>query len=171
MAAIKTVGDNMGWCVVMTTAPADPTAITVAELTAGIDATFSAAASGTRFSFTASDTTSDPMYGDSSNATITTRSNYEGTIAPVLLLDDTTEAYTALDNDLYEALKEKGTTIYVASGITGDPAAARAAGDVYDYFVFTTDNPQQPTDVGGYRKRIVPLNPAGTAIADGVVAA
>ena len=161
MAAIKTVGESQGWFYLLPARPTNPEAITLTELAAGIEGTWDAAASGTRFSFTASDTMSDAAYGDSSNSTITTRSNYEGSIAPFIKLDDTTGAYAALSNDLFEAVREKGAPCYVVSGITGDPTEARAAGDLYDYFEYTTDDGQKPTEVGGYMKRQVPLHPAG----------
>ena len=48
MAAIKTVGDSQGWFYLLPARPANPEAIKLTELAAGIEGTWDAAASGTR---------------------------------------------------------------------------------------------------------------------------
>lgn len=167
MTAIKTVGDSQGWFYVLTDFDdIDIDAIDVSELSGSnaIEGTWDAAASGTRFSFTASDTVSDPAYGDESNVNAVGRSNYEGSIAPYIKLDPETGAYDESSNPLLTTLV-KGKEVLVVSGVTGGPLAARAAGDLYDAFVFAADNPQKPTEVGGYQKRNIPLVPAGRSVA------
>ena len=167
MAAIKTVADSLGWFYVLTTVPANLGDIKLAALTAGpgvIDGSKLAAASGTRFAHTASDATADPAYGESSNAQVAGRSNYEGSIAPFIKVDEATGAYTAADNTLFAAilgLAESHAEFCVISGITGDPKKARAAGDLYEAFVYTADKGSAPTEVGGWKKFNFPLLPAG----------
>lgn len=166
MAAIKTVGDSQGWFYVLTDfATVDLDAVTLDDLSGvgAIEGTWDAAANGTRFSFTNSDTISDPAYGDESNSNVVGRSNYEGSIAPFLKLENGT--YSEADNPLMAALGTKGATIAVISGVTGSPSAPRAAGDLYDAFVYTVDNAQKPTEVGGFQKRNIPLVPAGKSVA------
>lgn len=167
MSAIKTVGESQGWFYVLTDfAELDLANLSVTDLSgaAVVEGTWDAAANGTRFSFTASDTVSDPAYGDGSNVNAVGRSNYEGAVAPFLKLDEATGVYADESNPLMAALTPKGKLVAVVSGVTGDPLLARAEGDVYDAFVFATDNPQKPTEVGGYQKRIVPLVPAGRSV-------
>ena len=167
MAAIKTVADSQGWFYLLTTIPADLSAITLTDLTEGptcIKGSFIAAANGTRFAFAASDTVSDPAYGDSSNGQVRGRANYEGSIAPFVHIDDTTGLYDEDDNPLIAVLAglvETGVPFAIISGVTGSPDDARVAGDLYDAFTYTADYSNTPTEVGGYQKRNFPLLPNG----------
>ena len=166
MGAIKTVADSQGWFVVLTTVPANLDAIKVSDLTGvgRINGGALAAANGTRFAFTASDSVADPAYSDASNAQTRGRSNYEGSIAPFVKVDEATGAYNSADNALITLLNgaiESGAEICVVSGITGDPNGTRAAGDMYDAFTYTVDNSSTPAEVGGYLKRTYPLLSAG----------
>ena len=79
--ALRTLMDGTLKVTILTTAPADPDAITTAELTAGIDATCDLAKAGTRFSATASDTINDTRLCDDANANALGASNYEATAA------------------------------------------------------------------------------------------
>lgn len=170
MAPIKTVADNGMWFYAIVGDDIDTVldridAITLADLDSAIEGSFEAAANGTRFSFTASDTFSDPAYGDESSANVPGRSNYEGSIATFIKVDDTTGAYDGTGSVLREAVIEKGTRVLIVSGITGNPREARAAGDLYDALLFWTDSAQRPTDVSGWRKDNIPLLMAGRSAA------
>lgn len=164
---VKTVGDNLGWFYVLTDYDTiDIEAVKVSDLTGAgvIEGTWAAAASGTRFSFTASETFSDPAYGDSVAVQIPAKDNYEGSIA-AFLLKSTAGAFDSASNPLLEAIRVKGTRVLVISGVTGDPTEPRAAGDIYDAFEYVTDNPQKDTEGSGWLKRPVPMLPAGKAAA------
>jgi len=154
MAGVKTLADKRIKLSVMTVPPADMNALTVAELTAGIDAASMNAASSYRFSPSASDTVNDPAVDEESTASVPGGSNYEGTLAPFWYLDN--GAYTAADNPMFEAVKEKGSEVWVAEREGKLESEPWAAGDVYSVYHFITDNPQRPTDRGGWVKRIVP---------------
>lgn len=155
MAGVKTLADKRIKISVMTVPPADMNALKVAELTAGINAASMNAASSYRFSPSASDTINDPAVDEESTASVPGGSNYEGTLAPFWYLD-ATGGYVAADNAMFEAVKEKGSEVWVAEREGKPESDPWAAGDVYCVYHFITDNPQKPTDRGGWVKRIVP---------------
>lgn len=157
MPAVRTLADGRIKYTILTTAPADLEAITVAELSAGIEASCKVAANGTRFSATASDTISDPAFCEDANSSVPGRSNYEGTVAPFVLYDDTTQAYQAGDNEVFEALRAKGTRAWHVFRKGPAYDQAWAAGDVYSVYEGVTDNPQEPSDTAGYFKANVPV--------------
>ena len=171
--ALRTLMDGRLKVTILTTNPnedpLDGAAIPLATLTAGIDATCDLAKAGTRFSATASDTISDARLCDEANTNALGASNYEAAMAVFWLLDPETGAYDPLDNETFEAIREKGATVWVA--LREGPSAKTdwAAGDAYELWEFVADNPQRPTETSGYIKRIVPGQ--GIKLMDGVVAA
>lgn len=157
MAAIKTLADARTKLTILTTPPADLAAITLAELEAGIEASCQVAKNGTRFSPTASDTMSDPAFCDEGNSQVLGPSNYEASIAPFLWHDADTGAYDETANAVYEAAGVKGAElVYV---LRKGPAfdQAWASGDRYKAYVAVSDNPQEPTETGGYIKENITL--------------
>jgi hypothetical protein len=170
MASIKTLADARTRLTILTTPPADLAAITAAELSAGIEASCKVAKNGTRFSPTASDTMSDPAFCDEGNAQTLGPSNYEASLAPFLYLDDTTGAYVALDNAVYEAAGVKGAELVYVLRRGPKYDEPWAAGDRYKAYVAVSDNPQEPTETGGYIKENIPLL-VQRAELEGVVAA
>lgn len=157
MAAVRTLADGRIKLTILTTPPEDINAITVAELTAGIEASCAVAKNGTRFSATASDTISDPRLCDEGNSNAMGPSNYEGAIVPFLLFDDETNVYSLEDNVVYEAARAKGTNLTYVLREGPEAAVEWAAGDRYDAYEAISDNPQRPSETSGYIKRTIPL--------------
>mgnify|MGYP007076172797 CR=1 FL=1 len=157
MAGVKTLADAKIRLSILTTPPADLKAITLAELEAGIEVSCQVAKNGTRFSPTASDTMSDPAFCDEGNASTLGASNYEASIAPYWYLDLETGKYEASDNPAYEAVKLKGTELTYVLREGPHYSVPWAAGDIYEAYVATSDNPTRPTETGGNIKRLVKL--------------
>lgn len=157
MPGVKTLADAKTKVSLLTTVPADLSAITTTELTAGIDVSCLLAKSGTRFSATGSDTIADQAWCDEANTQVFGASNYEAAAAVFWMLDSADGSYAAADNTAYEALKAKGTRVVFVLREGPDYGDAWAAADVYDAFEVITDNPQKPTETSGYIKRIIPM--------------
>ena len=154
---VRTLADGRTKLILLTAKPANPEAVTLAEAEAGIDASCQVAKSGTRISATASDTISDPPLCSDTNAQAFGAANYEGTLAPFWYLDPVTGAYDEADNEVYEATRNKGTTLWAL--LREGPRAAQelAVGDPYDLYEIVTDNPQRPSETGSYIKRNIPV--------------
>lgn len=171
MAGVKTLADAKIKLTILTVPPADINAITLAELTAGIDASCLVAKSGTRFSPAGSNTISDPALCDESDASVFGTSNYEGSIVPFWFLDPDTGAYAEADNPVYEAIREKGSEVTYVLREGPEYTVEWAADDLYDAYVGQSDNPQRPGETSGYIKRTVPLTILKAALHKRVVAA
>lgn len=140
----------------LTTAPAEPGAVTATEANAGEKLECRILKSDFRLSATASDTVADTVLCSEGNATTFGASNYEGSVTVLRYLDGTGAA--EVDNDIaWELLKEKGTTGYVVVSEGKHHEEDFVDGDEYDLFEVVTDTPQMPTDRGGFIKRTVPL--------------
>jgi hypothetical protein len=65
------------------------------------------------------------------------------------------------EDSLWTAVKVKGTTLYIYARETGklSTAAWASADELVAGGSFLTDNPQRPSDAGGFIKRAVPLEP------------
>jgi hypothetical protein len=65
------------------------------------------------------------------------------------------------EDSLWTAVKVKGTTLYVYVRETGklSTAAWASADELVAGGSFLSDNPQEPSDGGGYIKRRIPLEP------------
>src|SRR5690606_2612414 len=90
------------------------------------------------------------------NAVTYGASNYEGTVTPFRYLD-ATGAADALNDVAWDALKEKGTTLWLVEREGPEYTTAWTTGDEVDVYEVVTDEPQKPTDRTGFIKRIVPL--------------
>lgn len=158
MAGVKTLADGKTKLAILTTAPADPSAPTATELNGGIDGSCIVAKNGTRISATASDAVSDPALCASTNSTVFGASNFEGTVAPFLYLDESTGAYSAGDNAAVEALTPKGSEVWLYMRTGPDYSQSWASGDLITVGVHAiTDNAQEPTETGVYVKWNIPL--------------
>lgn len=134
--------------------PADLKAITLTELTAGLDAASDLARNGTRFSATASETITDARVSDKGNPSVYGASNSEGAMAVFWELVD--GKYAAAANPVYEAVRNKGTVVWVVQRTDQDETAPWAASDEYAVYEWLTDTPQDPTETAGWLKMIVP---------------
>lgn len=158
MAGVMTLADaRTKVTLISVLASHDIEALTLTQLTAGVDISCDLAKSGTRFSAAASDTVADARFCDEGNAQIPGASNYEASAVVYWYLDAATGKYTALDNAAYEAMREKGSRLILVLREGPKYDEPWAAGDVYDAYEVLTDNPQRPTDGGGYVKRTIPL--------------
>ena len=152
----KTLADARTRLTILTTKPANPRSIPLSKLTAGIDASCKILKSDYRLSPTASDTVTDTELCAEGNAVTYGASNYEGSISPFIYLDDTGKS--DIDEDVvYQALREKGTRVWLVEREGPRYDKAWAATDVVDVYEAITDNPQKPGDRAGYIKRIIPL--------------
>ena len=152
----KTLADGRTKLVALTAAPADPEAPTVAELTAGVDLSCKILKSDYRLSATGSDTINEAELCSTGNAVTYGASNYEGTVTVFRYLDATGAPETGED-DAWDALKAKGTTLWLVEREGPEYDSAWAAGDEVDVYEVVTDSPQKPTDRTGFIKRTVPL--------------
>ena len=153
----KPLADARTRLAILTTAPTGGVnAVTVTEATAGVDASCKVLKSDYRLSPVASDTVPDTELCSEGNAVTFGASNYEGSLTPFWYLDEDGKSATAEDT-VYQALKEKGTALWLVERTGPRYDAPFAAGDVVDVYEVITDNPQKPTDLSGYIKRTVPL--------------
>lgn len=158
MAGVKTLADQNIKITMLTSVPAAGLAsMPLATLTAGEDVSCLLAASNTRFSAAASETIADPAVCEGANTQVFGASNFEASAAPFWLLDATTGGYTAADNTVYEALREKGSRVVFVLREGPRYTVDWAAADTYEAYEVITDNPQRPTAQAGYVKRIIPL--------------
>lgn len=167
----KTLADARTRLAILTVKPADPRAIPLATLNGAgaIDASCRILKSDYRLSPTGSDTVADTELCSEGNAVTYGASNYEATVTPFWYLDEDGKP-DALEDVVYQALKEKGTTLWLVEREGPRYDEPWAAGDAYEIYEVVTDNPQKPSDRGGYIKRTVPLG-VQRAWLDGVVAA
>lgn len=147
------MGGNIKMCILVAK-PAKLEAITLTELTAGIDAASDLARNGTRFSATASETIADPRVSDRGNPSVYGASNAEGAMAVFWERED--GKYTADANPTYEAVRNKGTVVWVVKRSDQDETAPWAADDEYAVYEWLTDTPQDPTETSGWMKMVVP---------------
>ena len=172
MAGVKTLADARTKVALITVlGEVDLDALTVAQLTAAQDISCDLAKAGTRFSPTASDSFSDAAFCDEGNPQSFGPSNYEASAVVFWYLDPDTGQYVEADNTAYEALKTKGARTIVALREGPHYKQEWAAGDVYDAYEVTSDNPQRGTETSGYIKRIIPLAVQKAALDKTVVGA
>lgn len=140
----------------LTTKPAKPEAPTIAELNAGVDLQEKILKSDYKLSATASDTVNDAVLAATGNAVTFGSSNYEGSVTPLRYLDETGKAI-ANEDDAWELLKTKGSTMWLAEREGPEHSKEWEAGDEISVYEVITDDPQKPSERTGYIKRVVPL--------------
>ena len=150
----KALADGNIRVAVLATKPADPKALTVAEIEAGIDASCRVLKSDYRISAAASDTIADAELCSSTNAQVFGAGNYEGIITPFRYWDSTDLGKSDAEGDLvFQALRQKGATVFIVERMTGlaydVPWAAGQEVNVYELLL---DNPTKAGEAGGYIK-------------------
>lgn len=164
----KTLADARIKLTALTTKPANPLAPTVTELNAGIDLSCRINKSDYRLSATSSDTNGDQELCAEGNAVTFGASNYEGSLTPFRYLDATGKSDST--NDVaWTTLKAKGTELWLYERVGPKYDVTWATGDIADHYHVITDNPQAPSDMTGYIKRVVPLGVQDAAM--GIVVA
>lgn len=153
----KSLADGKIKLAVLSTKPTNPAAPTVAELNAGIDASPRILSSDYTLGAADSDKVAEKPLSQEGNSNAMGPSNYQAAITPFRYFDGA-GASEAANDVVYQALKTKGARVWLYERQTSKKATdAWAAGDEVDGFEVITDNPQKPSDMGGYIKRRVPM--------------
>lgn len=155
----RSLADGRIKLAVLTTAPANPQAPTITELAAGIDAAPSVLFSDFRMSAVDSDTVDEKPLSQVANAKALGPSNFEVALTVFRYFDATTKNAHATEDDLYDAIRAKGSELWLYARETAKLStdAWAASDEIYLGLHVITDNPQQPTSTGGYIKRRVPV--------------
>lgn len=143
--------------VALPTKPEVPGAVTPEEANAGVRLENRILKNDFRLSPTASDTVPDTLLSSEGNATTFGASNYEGSVTPVRFMDGTTGAADPENDVAFDTFRAKGTELWLLKSIGRHFTDEFEADDEYDLFHIITDNPQDPTDMAGYIKKVVPL--------------
>ncbi len=165
----KSLADGHLKFTILTTKPVNLDAVTATVLNGGVDASCSVLASDFTFSATDSDKVNEKALCTTNNANAISADNFQAAATFFRYFDDDGNVDLAED-EAYQAVKEKGTTVWGFLREDGKlSTAAWADGDEYMWMELLTDRPQRPSNGGGYIKRRVPFEPqAGN---EGVVAA
>ena len=130
-----------------------------AALNTGVDIECNILKSDFRLSATTSETVDDTELCADGNAVVFGASNYEGNMTVFRYFKSDGSVDAAADT-LWAAAKEKGSHLYLAMRENGrDHEAEWINGDEGEYWHVITDEPQMPSDRGGYIKRTIPLGP------------
>lgn len=151
--------------------PADWSAISLAtDASKIIDISSQVARSDFTLGFTDSDKVDDAPLDTVTNVQALDADNFEAKMSVYRYLD-TGGAAGTLDT-AWAKLGKKGVRGWLIERVDPLPLAtvAWAVGDKIKAFPVVTDNPQPPSDLTGYVKRVVPFNPDGDVI-DGTFAA
>ena len=152
----KTLADARMKVTLLTALPTAPEGAAAADFTAGQDIQCNVLKSDFRLSATASDTVPDTELCSDSNAVVYGAGNYEASMTPFRYYDET-GAPDPAEDFLFDAVRLKGTHIYLAVREGKPHDEPWAAGDEYELWHVITDQPQRPSDTGGFLKKVVPL--------------
>lgn len=157
MPFVKSLADGHTKLAVLATKPVNPEAPTITELKAGIDASCRIAKSPYTLGPTTSETVNDPELCVDVNSTVYGASNFEGQIAPFRYFDDKTGQVDVEGDVVYQALKTKGTEVWLVERESGKKSTDEwAAGDDVSVYRVLLDNPKK-SDRTGYVKNIIDL--------------
>lgn len=141
---------------ILATAPANPKAITLTELEAGIEASCAIMMSDYNVGAATSESVDEKALCQPGNASTWGAEN--GTMEFTLFLDYDDEDKLDLTSDkgkAYEAVKSKGTQIYLVQRETSKTSKeAWAVGDEYEYFHGIADHPQHVDRTGFVKRKI-----------------
>lgn len=157
----KSLADGHIKLAILTTAPANPAAPTVAELNAGINAACRILASDFAWSAGDSDKVAEKALCDVNNVNALGASNFSAGLTIFRFFNATTGVADPVEDALWTAMRAKGTTLYIYARETGklETAPWAASDEIYLGGSVLTDLPQKPSDAGGYIKRRIPLEP------------
>lgn len=144
---------------ILTSAPADPDAPTVDELNAGIDASDYIVKSDFQWTATDSTTIQEPVLSTAAAANTPDEAQFAGRVTVLNYFDGSGALETTGGGAVFQALTPIGTQVWCyARRSSKVSSAAWAAGDpIFLGGRVVTDNPQQPSDFGGYVKQTIPL--------------
>lgn len=150
----KSLADGKTKVTILPTAPADPKAITLEELTAGIEASCAILTSDYNVGAATSESVDEKPLCTPGNASTWGAEN--GTMEFSLFLEFDEDHKLDLESDAgkaYEAVKYKGTEVYLVQRESSKTSKEDwEAGDEYEFFHGIADNPQH-VDRTGYVKR------------------
>jgi hypothetical protein len=154
----KSLADGTIKLAILSSKPANPLAPTVSELNAGIDASCRILSSDYLLGATDSDKIAEKELCKAGNSNALGPSNYQAALTPFRYWNTTTDASDVVEDTVYQALRSKGATLYLYERQTSKLSTeAWANGDEVSGFEVVTDNPQKPSETGGYIKRRVPM--------------
>lgn len=150
----RSLADGRTKFTLLTTAPSDPKAPTATELEAGIDASCVVLSSDFNFGAAASDKVNEGALCEDTNAQVSGRSNYVSTFTVFRYFDEHGDPATNEGDDVFAAVKVKGTTLWAYARRTSKKSTdAWADGDeIYLGAEIVTDNLTPPSDLGGWIK-------------------
>jgi len=143
---------------ILTEEPVDPASPTVTELNAGIDASCNILASDFTFGATDSDKVAEKALCDESNANSLGASNYQFGLSPFRYFGAAGISAPTEGDDVFQALKIKGTDLWAYARRTSKKSteAWAATDEIFLGAKVSTDEPQPPSEMGGYIKWRVP---------------
>ena len=155
----KSLADGHTKFTILITEPADPANPTVTELNAGIDASCNILASDFTWGAADSDKVAEKALCATNNANSIGASNFTAGITPFRYFDATTGAPDPAADEVFAATKAKGTELWGYARKTGKKSTDPwlAADEIYLGAKVITDEPQPPSDQGGYIKFRVPM--------------
>lgn len=144
--------------IICTQEPADATAPLASELAAGIDASDRILASDFTFGATDSDKVQEKSLAAQNNANAIAASNFAAAFTAFRYFDALTGAPDPAGDVVHDACKVKGTELWCYARKTGKKSTdpVEAADELFLGAHVITDNPQPPTDLGGYIKERIP---------------
>ena len=149
---------------ILTEKPSNPAAPTTTELNGGINGSAGVSAkildSDWTFGATDSDKVAEKSLADVNNVNALGSSNLQAGMTIFREFDASTGAPDPTGDALWTATSAKGTTLYVYEREDGQLATdAVGSGDILTGMAVLTDEPQKPSDSGGYIKRRIPMEP------------
>lgn len=140
----------------LTTAPLDPAAPTITELNAGIDLSCKVLSENFLFGATDSDKIAEKALCDTANSNALGASNYQAGFT-LWRQFDVAGGFDVDEDEAFEALKEKGTEVYLYARLTDKLATEPWAADdeIFLGALVATDEPQR-TEGGGFIKYRIP---------------
>lgn len=150
----RSLADGHTKFIILTTAPANPAAPTVAELAAGIDASDRILASDFTFGAADSDKVAEKSLASASNANALGAGNFQCSFTAFRYFNASTGVVDATGDVVFSAVKVKGTELWCYARRTGklSTAAVAAADELFFGAHVLTDDPQPPGDLTGYIK-------------------
>lgn len=153
----KTIADGRILLTLLTVKPAKPDAPTVQELKAGKKISCRIMKSDYQLGAAGSNTITETELCNRGEGQAFGLSTYSGSLSVFRYLDDAGVA-SQEDDFAWEALKEKGTQVWLVEREGPLESKEWAAGDEVSVYEVTTDDPQKPQDrFAGYIKRVIPL--------------
>lgn len=150
----RSLADGKTKVTILPAAPADPKAITITELEAGIEASCAILTSDYNVGAAASESVEEKALCQPGNAATWGASNGTMEFSLFLEFDDQGALDVASEaGEAYESVRTKGTEVFLVQRETSKLSTeAWAESDPYEYFHGIADNPQH-VDRTGYVKR------------------